>query len=88
MEKTALYPLFPQFFRNSSESIRTKIFGSFFVQIAPIIELQIPNCGKIAENTLFFPISSHLFIDKLFAGATDYKSASHLFQIIYNVYLD
>lgn len=83
MQITPVYPLFPHFLRNSSESIRIKLFVSFFVQNAPIIELQIPNCGKIAENTLFFPISSHLFIDKLFVGATDYKSASHLFQIIY-----
>lgn len=83
MQKTPLYPLFPHFLRNSSESIRIKLSVSFFVQNAPIIELQTPNCGKIAENLLFVPFFSLLFIDKSFVGATDYKSASHLFQIIY-----
>lgn len=82
MQKTPLYPPFPHFLRNSSESIRIKLSVSFFVQNAPFIQLQIPNCGKIAENPLFVPLFPILFIDKLFEGATDCKSASHLFQIL------
>ncbi len=83
--KNPLYnPQFTHFLRNWSESIRTIALYSYLDSKQPIfLSTFISNAEKVRKIG-HFPVVSHKFPGKTCKRATDYKSYSHLFQIIYN----
>lgn len=84
MKKTFHNPKIPQFLRNWSESIRAIALDSYLDSKQPIfLSTFISNAEKVRKIAYFYDVA-HKFPRETYQRATDYKSYSHLFQIIYN----